>query len=98
VVQGAAGPLQPEVAEEAVAGLWAAAAVVACGLHPVPRTTGRLGQGCRDDETAAVFHQRVAHEAELGFLAATLAIEQRLGMRARGMRGVAAIMRLSVFE
>jgi hypothetical protein len=54
VVQGAAGPLQPEVAEEAVAGLWAAAAVVACGLHPVPRTTGRLGQGCRDDETAAV--------------------------------------------
>ena len=24
------GPLQPEVAEEAVAGLWAAAAVVAC--------------------------------------------------------------------
>ena len=62
------------------------------------RGTGRLGQGCRDDETAAVFHQRVAHEAELGFLAATLAIEQRLGMRARGMRGVAAIMRLSVFE
>jgi hypothetical protein len=30
VVQGAAGPLQPEVAEEAMAGLWAAAAVVAC--------------------------------------------------------------------
>ena len=59
---------------------------------------GRLRQRRRDDETAAVFHQRVAHEAELGFLAATLAIEQRLGMRARGMRGVAAIMRLSVFE
>jgi hypothetical protein len=28
VVQGAAGPLQPEVAEEAGAGLWAAAAAV----------------------------------------------------------------------
>ena len=32
VVQGAAGPLQPEVAEEAVAGLWAAAAVVGLRL------------------------------------------------------------------
>ena len=32
VVQGAAGPLQPEVAEEAGAGLWAAAAVVGLRL------------------------------------------------------------------
>src|SRR5262245_32459840 len=43
---------------------------------------GRLalgGSGClrqrrRDDEAVAVFHQRMAHEAELGFLATALAI------------------------
>ena len=29
-------------------------------------STGRRRQRCRDDEPAAVFHQRVAHEAELG--------------------------------
>jgi hypothetical protein len=40
--------------------------------HPFWRLAlgpGRLRQGRRDYETAACFHQSVAHEAELGFLA-----------------------------
>ena len=38
-----------------------------------------LGQTGVDDEAVAVLHQRMAHEAELGFLARPLAIEPRLG-------------------
>ena len=58
--------------------------------------TGRLGQRGRDDQSAAVFHQRVTHEAELGFLAASLAIKLRLGIRGRGMRGVAALLAVKI--
>ena len=42
---------------------------------------GRLGQRGRDDQSAAVFHQRVAYEAKLGFLAPSLTIKLRLGIR-----------------
>src|ERR1700716_52460 len=58
--------------------------------------TGRLGQRGRDDQSAAVFHQRVAHEAKLGFLAPSLAIKLRLGIRGRGVRGVAALLAVKV--
>jgi len=56
VVQGAAGPLQPEVAEEAVAGLWAAAAVV--GLRSAVRA-----------EAAAVVGLQLAARPDAGRLA-----------------------------
>jgi hypothetical protein len=47
---------------------------------------GRPGQRRRDDEPVALFHQRETYEAEPGFLAESLAVELRLGIRTRGMR------------
>jgi hypothetical protein len=44
-----------------------------------------LGYAGIDDETVAVLHQRVPHEAQLGRLARPLAIEPRLGMGGRGV-------------
>jgi hypothetical protein len=38
----------------------------------------------------------VAHEAELGFLAPSLAIKLRLAIRGRGMRGVAALLAVKI--
>jgi hypothetical protein len=38
----------------------------------------------------------VAHEAELGFLAAPLAIKLRIRIRGRGMRGVAALLAVKI--
>jgi hypothetical protein len=57
VVQGAAGPLQPEVAEEAGAGLWAAAAAVV-GLRLAVRA-----------EAAAVVGLQLAARPDEGRLA-----------------------------
>jgi transposase len=53
---------------------------------------GRLDHHRRHHEPSTVFHQRMAHEAELGFLATSLAIERRLRIRARDMRGVAGLL------
>ena len=69
VVQGAAGPLQPEVAEEAVAGLWAAAAVV--GLRLV-RAEAAAVVGLRlaaRAEAAAVVGLQLAARPDAGRLA-----------------------------
>jgi len=46
-----------------------------------PGGAGRLRHRRRDDEHVAIFHQRVAYEAELGLLAPSLAAEPRLGIR-----------------
>jgi hypothetical protein len=40
----------------------------------------------------------VAHEAKLGFLAPSLAIKLRLGIRGRGVRGVAALLAVKVAQ
>ena len=47
---------------------------------------GRFREGGLHVEPATIFHEHVAHEAELGLLAASLAIKLRLGISARGMR------------
>ena len=46
---------------------------------------GRRRHRRRDDEPVAIFHQRMAHEAELGLLAPSLAVQLRLGIRGRDM-------------
>src|SRR4029077_18852607 len=57
---------------------------------------GRLRHRRRDNEPAAVLHQRVAHEAELGFLAPSLAKKLRLGIGGRGMRAIAALLTVKI--
>ena len=51
-----------------------------------------LGQAGVDDEAVAVLHQRVPHEAELGFLARPFAIEPRVRIGRRGVRLVGALL------
>ena len=61
-----------------------------------PRIRRRFGNGCGDDEAAAVLHQRVPEEAELGFLARAFAIQLGLGVRGRGMRRIASLLAMEV--
>ena len=68
VVQGAAGPLQPEVAEEAVAGLWAAAAVVGLRLVRAEAAVVDLRLAARA-EAAAVVGLQLAARPDAGRLA-----------------------------
>src|SRR5204862_5686866 len=56
------------------------------------RGSGGWRQHCADDETVAVLHQGMPHVAELGGLAAALAIKLRIRVRGRGMRVVAALL------
>ena len=55
-----------------------------------------LGQTGVDDEAVAVLHQRMPHEAELGFLARSLAIEPRLRIGRRGVRLVGALLAMEI--
>jgi hypothetical protein len=64
--------------------------------HRALSGTGGFRQRCRDDEPAAIFHQRVAQEAELGFLAAPFAIRLRIRIGGRGMRGVTGLLAMKI--
>ena len=55
-----------------------------------------LGQAGVDHEPIAVLHQGMTHEAELGLLARSLAIEPRLRIGRRGVRLVGALLAMEV--
>src|ERR1700722_20332625 len=59
----------------------------------MPRGAGR---DRTDDQLIAVLHQCVAHEAELGLLAAPLLIEPGVGIGGRGMRLIAALLAVKI--
>ena len=58
--------------------------------------TGRLGQRGRDDQSAAVFHQRVAHEAKLGFLCPVPCDKAAPRDPWSSMRGIAALLAVKI--